>query len=450
MKKLLALLTLFGTLAASAESPNIVLPNQRQIEWAECEIGLILHLDLQCFNPDYKWRNFGSHPPASIFNPTELDTEQWMRAAKAIGAKYIVFVAKHCSGFSLWPTKAHEYSVKNSPWKGGKGDIVREFVDSCRRNSIKPGIYASTSANGLFHVDRGVVAKGAPVSQSEYGKMVSTQLEELWSNYGELFEVWFDGGVLSKANGGERILPLLKKLQPNAIAFQGPYMFENLIRWVGNEDGTAPYPCWATANETTDSDGTVAVKGLHGDPNAKFWCPGEADFPLRWNRAFQGGWFWKAGEDDKMFTVEQLMKKYETSVGRNTNMLVGVVIDSRGLVPDADMKRLEEWGAEIRKMYGNPIASKSESGENSFTITFDSPKEVDRAIIQEDIKFGERVLEYALEGLEDGKWIPLSKGTCVGHKRIDKFEPKKISALRFTATKTKAEPKIKTLLAFEK
>ena len=117
-------------------------------------------------------------------------------------------------------------------------------------------------------------------------------------------------------------------MQPNAIAFQGPSMFENLIRWVGNEDGTAPYPCWATANETTDSDGTVAVKGLHGDPNAKFWCPGEADFPLRWNRAFQGGWFWKAGEDDKLFTVEQLMKKYETSVGRNTNMLVGVVIDS--------------------------------------------------------------------------------------------------------------------------
>lgn len=441
----LPLLNIFGQ-----GSENIVVPNERQIEWANCEVGLIIHIDLQTFKSDYKWRNYGTHPDAATFNPTALDTEQWMQAAKKINAKYIVFVAKHCSGFSLWPTKAHKFSVESSPWKNGKGDIVRDFVDSCRKNGIKPAIYASANANGYLFVDRGKINKGAPITQAEYGKIVSTQLEELWSNYGELFEVWFDGGVLSKENGGEKILPLLKKLQPNAIAFQGPFPFDNLIRWVGNEDGTAPYPCWSTANSTTDADGTVEVKGLNGEPFAKYWCPGESDFPLRWNRAFQGGWFWKDGEDSKMFTVEQLMKKYVTSVGRNTNMLVGIVLDSRGLVPQADMERLDEWGKEIQKQFGSPLEAKTESGVNTVTIKFSSPEIVDRAIIQEDIKFGERVLEYVIEGKVDGEWTLLSKGISVGHKRIDSFDAKKVSELRFTATKTKADAKIKKFVAFKK
>ena len=291
-----------------AQEKIIACPNELQQEWANAEIGVIIHFDMPVFHPDYNWRQFGTHPSPSTFNPSSLDTDQWIHTAKSLGAKYAVLVAKHCSGFSLWPTTAHEYSIKNSPYKNGKGDIVAEFVASCRKYGIKPGIYASTTANGFLHVDNpGLVKKGSPVTQEEYNKIVETQLTELWSNYGKLFEIWFDGGVLSQQNGGADILTLIQRLQPNSIAFQGPYGYPNLIRWVGNEEGNSPYPCWATADATTSADGVQKIKGLYGNPHGNYWCPGEADFTLRRNDSFQGGWFWRANEDHLIFSTDELL-----------------------------------------------------------------------------------------------------------------------------------------------
>lgn len=441
-------------LFASCFSPKdkqdaIIVPNEHQLKWADAEIGVLIHFDMPTFHRDYTWRNWGTHPDASSFNPTELNTDQWLETAQKLGAKYAVLVAKHCSGFSLWPTEAHEYSVKNSPWKDGKGDIVKDFVTSCRKYGIKPGIYASTTANGYLYVDNpGRVQDGSPVSQEEYNRIVTQQLTELWNNYGELFEIWFDGGVLAKKQGGADVLSLVQKLQPNAIAFQGPYGHPNLVRWVGNEEGVAPYPCWATCDSTTNADGTRVIEGLHGDAHADYWCPGESDFTLRWNSSYQGGWFWTAGQDSMMFTVPELMTKYETSVGRNTNMLLGVVIDDRGLVPDADVKRIEEFGREIVRQYGSPMM-RTEGTGNEYVLTFDKPTDVDRIIVQEDIAEGERVLEYKLEGKIDGQWIILNEGSCIGHKRIVRFAPQALEAVRLAITASKAEPHIRNFAVFE-
>ena len=427
----------------------IVTPNQVQKEWADAEVGVLIHFDMPVYKPEYNWRKFGTHPDPSLFNPTELNTDQWLETASKLGAKYAVLVAKHCSGFSLWPTEAHEYSVKNSSWRNGKGDIVKDFVESCKKYNIKPGIYASTTANGYLYVDNpGLVQKGSPVTQKEYNAIVSKQLTELWSNYGDLFEIWFDGGVLSQKEGGADVLSLVKKLQPKAVAFQGPYGHPNLVRWVGNEEGTAPDPCWATADSTTNADGTIVINGLNGNPNAPYWCPGESDFTLRWNRSFQGGWFWHENEDEKLFSVEELMHKYETSVGRNTNMLLGIVINDKGLVPDADIKRIEEYGKAIKRTYSNPIAQTSGKG-NSLEISLDKATSIDRVILQEDITFGERVLSYKLEAECNGKWIDLYTGTNIGHKRIVKFDSCTMNKIKLTVLSAKAEPNIQNFKVFE-
>ncbi|MCK9618777.1 MAG: alpha-L-fucosidase [Lentimicrobiaceae bacterium] len=438
---------------SSGEPSNQVLPTKSQLEWADAEVGAMFHFDLQVFEPTYKFRaNWKYQPDLSVFNPKELDTDQWLRAAKAAGATYAVLVAKHCSGFSLWPTKAHPYSVKNTPWRNGKGDIVKDFIASCKKYGIKPGIYASASVNAYLKVNNpGFVISGNPEEQEKYKEVVKTQLTELWSNYGKLFEVWFDGGVLPPEKGGVEIPLLFKKYQPEAIAFQGPYGYINNIRWVGNESGVAPYPCWARADSTTSATGVIQIKGLHGNPSGEFWCPGEADFALRkWTKekpAFQGGWFWHEGEEDRIRTLDDMMNRYYETVGQNTNMLVGIVVDSRGLVPDEDMKRLEEFGQEVKKQFSVPLGATSGKG-NVFTIRFKLPQPVNYVVIREEISKGERVREYNLYGMENREWKSLSKGSCIGHKRIEKLEGKMYTGIKFEITKSEDTPLIKKMECF--
>ena len=445
----LAALCILGSCGESDE--GLVLPNEKQLEWADAELGIMIHYDMQVFNPDYEFRQWGTHPDASTYNPDQLNTDQWLEAASKLGAKYAVLVAKHCCGFSLWPTEAHDYSVKSCPWKDGKGDIVADFIASCKKYNIKPGIYASTSANGYYHVDNpGVVQPGSPYTQAEYNAVVEKQLTELWGNYGDLFEVWFDGGVLAEDRGGAKVGDLLIKMQPNAIAFQGPYGHPNLIRWVGNETGDAPYPCWATCDSTTNADGTKVISDLNGDPNAQFWCPGESDCTLRYNNTRQGGWMWAPGEDDRLYNVKQLMGKYVSSVGRNTNMLLGIVIDNHGLVPEGDVKRLQEYGDEIKRQFGTPLATTKGKGPEVVLKVSDQPVSINRAIIQEDIAHGERILSYRLMGLNAaGEWQQLSEGTCVGHKRIELFDPIEVTQVKLEVTESKAKPLIRTLSVFE-
>jgi alpha-L-fucosidase len=423
-----------------------VLPSTAQLQWADAEVGVLIHFDMPVFEPGYDFRkNWNYHPDLSIFNPNELDTDQWIRAARTAGATYAVLVAKHCSGFSLWPTKAHPYSVKNTPWKNGKGDIVKDFIASCKKYGLRPGIYASTTANGYLKVDNpGKVVSGDQAEQKKYNEIVEMQLTELWSDYGKLSEVWFDGGVLPAEKGGFDILALLKKYQPDAIAFQGPFGYQNNIRWVGNEEGVAPYPCWSRADSTTSASGVVEIKGLNGNPKGMFWCPGESDYPLRLNSSFQGGWFWHRDQDDQMRTPEELLDKYCKSVGRNTNMLLGIVVNDRGLVPEADVKRLNDFGELIRKKFSEPLAKTSGSG-NEFTVKFPSPKAVNYVVIMEDIAKGERILEYKLSGMTNDTWQILARGSCVGHKRIEVVKEGKFSAIKLDVIKSEGKPFIRNI-----
>jgi alpha-L-fucosidase len=436
-----AVLTIFP-----AQYSQPVLPTAAHMRWADSEVGVLIHFDMPVFEPGYNFRkDWNYYPDLSVFNPKELDTDQWIRAAKAAGATYAVLVAKHCSGFSLWPTKAHSYSVKNTPWRNGQGDIVRDFVASCKKFGLKPGIYASTTANGYLKVDNpGKVVSGDPGEQKKYNEIVRMQLTELWSEYGDLMEVWFDGGVLPPEKGGFDVLALLKKYQPEAIAFQGPFGYENNIRWVGNEEGVAPYPCWSRADSTTSASGVIEIKGLNGNPNGLFWCPGESDFPLRLNSSFQGGWFWHKDQDDQMRSLEELLDKYCKSVGRNTNMLLGIVIDDSGLVPGADVRRLEEFGELIRRNFSEPIAETEGSGKE-LTVKFKSPRPLSYVVIMEDIAKGERILEYKLSGMTDGKWQLLGKGSCIGHKRIEVVRDGTFSAIKLEITKSEGTPLIRKL-----
>ena len=444
---LLCLLSLLILCSAAQEKKHsLVLPNAAQQTWADAEVGVIIHLDLITFRPDYNFRKWGTHPPPAIFNPRNLDTDQWIKAAKAAGAKYAVLVAKHGTGFSLWPTGAHDYSVKNSSWKNGKGDIVRDFIASCKKYGVKPGIYASASANGYLYVDNpGLVQPGSPVTQDQYNRIVEQQLTELWTNYGSLFEIWFDGGVLPVEQGGPNVAPLLAKLQPDAIVFQGPAQAKNLIRWVGNEEGVAPYPNWSTADTTSSTTGTVKIDHMGGNPNGSIWCPGEADFPMR--DGWQGGWFWK-GKEQNILTVEQLLKKYHTSVGRNANMLLGLVIDSTGLVPEEDVERLEAYGRALEKQFSHPLYKKSGTG-NTIEISLDRAQEFDCIVLEEDISKGERVRGYKIEALINGQWKAIAKGTSIGHKRIEDFSAVTTNKLRISITASQGDPIFKSIAVYK-
>lgn len=438
-----------GLLYACANVSHEIVPSPSQLNWADAEIGVLIHFDLPVFEPAYDFRkDWNYHPDLSIFNPKGLDTDQWVKTAKSAGATYAVLVAKHCSGFSLWPTKAHSYSVRNTPWRNGQGDIVMDFINSCKKFGIRPGIYASTTANGYLKVDNpGKVISGDPEEQKEYNEIVRMQLTELWSEYGDLFEVWFDGGVLPPEKGGFDVLDLLGRYQPAAVAFQGPFGFNNNIRWVGNEEGAAPYPCWARADSSVSASGVIEVKGFHGNPEGKFWCPGETDFPLRNNSSFQGGWFWHKDQDDQIRPVDELLDRYCKSVGRNTNMLIGIVVDDNGLIPDADVRRLSEFGRTLEQDFSKQLGNTSGSGSD-FKVIFKSPAQVKYVVLMEDIKSGERIRKYDLSGKVNGQWQIISSGTCIGHKRIEVVKDSLYSAIRLEIIESDGTPIIKSFSCY--
>lgn len=363
--------------------------------------------------------------PLKDINPEKLDTDQWVRTAKGMGAKYIVFVAKHVGGFCWWQTETTDYSVKSIPWKKGKGDVMADLAKSCAKQGIKLGVYLSPM-DRKHGVEVGGRAKN-PADQAAYIKVFRTQLTELLTRYGPIFEVWFDGSLAFDVGD------ILAKHAPEAVVFQGP---QATIRWVGNEEGFAPYPAWNGARYSKETWGTLTA--ADGDPDGDRWLPNEVDCRMR------DTWFWNTRNAGSLKSLEKLMEMYEESVGRGAVLLLNNTPDPTGLIPEADVQRSFEFGAEVKRRYGAAIADVSGKG-SLITVGPSAPSLIDAVVTMEDISLGERIREYVLEAQIAGEWKEIARGTAIGHKKIDKFEPMRVTSVRMRVIKSVGEPVIKRL-----
>ncbi|MBQ9162038.1 MAG: alpha-L-fucosidase [Clostridia bacterium] len=394
-------------------------PTKEQLEWQDAELGVIIHYTLASYYPDVDHLSADAVKQMRIdnINPPKLDPEQWIIAAKSMGATYAVLCTVHGSGLALWPTKVNDFSVAQMAWKDGKGDIVREFVDACKKHGIRPGLYYPVANNGYYDINAWKMRDQHHTEKYQsYLRACEAQIEELWQNYGELFEIWFDGGTLPKEDGGIDMYSYIQKYQPHALCFQGPKENPNNVRWVGNELGAASENCWATSNV-----GEASFSGLiedepagRGNPNGKYYIPAEADRPNRDAKtSYAGGWCWRAGEEHSVIPPEELLQHYITSVGRNSNFLLGMAITTDGDFQDTE--QFAELGRLIKEHFGTPVAI-LEAPEMSKTYTLDIPegKEIRYVVIREDITEGQRIRSYTVK--VDGEEI-ISQH-CIGHKRI--------------------------------
>ncbi|GMW03122.1 MAG: hypothetical protein AMXMBFR84_42580 [Candidatus Hydrogenedentota bacterium] len=428
-------------------APNLPAPRPNQISYQEAQLGAFVH-----FGPaTFAGGDFMQVPAAALFNPSELDADQWMKAAVAMGAKHIVLTAKHHNGYCLWPTKTTEYSVKGSPWKGGQGDVVREFVDAARRHGLKPGLYLS-GGDKSFPCTSTPDPVGERVIEGDrnaYYPVFLEQLRELLTGYGELSAMWFDGAYdpfgwdVRNAKGeylgpvfGDAAALMVHELQPNAVVFNGT---RPDIRWSGSERGEAAYPLW---NVVTPEVAT------------QVWCPVYANgyIPAEANVHTRKGWFWEANTDETLLTVDRLIEIAHTSLGRGANLLINMTPDTRGLVPDAEVMLLREFGEQWRSMYGAPIAAISSEDRweegNVLTVDLGGSHRIDRVLLEEEFALGQRVKTFRLEVRVGGEWKVVSEGQTIGRMRIERFDPVETDALRVRVIDTLAMPCIRNVSVY--
>jgi alpha-L-fucosidase len=427
--------------AGAAPKPYGAVPSPRQWRWHGREQYAFVHFSINTFT-DKEW-GFGDEDP-KLFDPKDFDADQIVAAAKAGGLEGLILTAKHHDGFCLWPTTRTEHCIRNSPYKDGKGDIVREMADACRRAKLPFGVYLSPW-------DRNHPEYGRPA----YVEYFRAQLTELCTRYGELFEVWFDG-----ANGGDgyyggarearkidapryydwpSIVALVHKLQPNACTFD-PLGAD--IRWVGNEDGIAGDPCWPTMpNKPYDQkEGNSGVRG------GALWWPAETDVSIR------PGWFYHADEDSKVKGPERLIRLYDESVGRGTNLNLNIPPDRRGRIPDQDVKILKSFGDAIRATFARDLAQgavahashsrgpgfeparvldgnretywAAPDGVTSPTLTLDLKPgtRFDVIRLREYLPLGVRVTRFAVDAEFDGSWRTLAEHECISAQRVIRLD----------------------------
>lgn len=425
-------------------------PQPHQLKWHEAEMGVVFHYDLHVFDGVRYGQGNNRISPIedyNIFNPTELDTDQWVLAAKAAGAKFAILTATHETGFGLWQSDANPYCLKAVKWRDGKGDIVRDFVNSCRKQGIQPGIYIGIRWNSLLGIHN-FKAEGegdfAINRQAWYKRLCEKMVTEICTRYGDLFMIWFDGGADDPSGDGPDVEPIIDKYQPHCLFYHNVHRAD--MRWGGSESGTVGYPCYSTfpypyshSNATdTKVDHTELLK--KGDKNGKFWVPAMADAPLRGANG-RHEWFWEPNDEKNVCSLDALMNMYEKSVGRNATLIIGVTPDPTGVVPTGDKQRLAEWGTEINRRFSSPIAQTSGTGK-SLLLNLDKKQRINYCIIQEDIKHGERIRQYKVEAKVNGKWKVLCTGESVGHKRIEKFNPVQATTIRLTVGQSTAMPDI--------
>jgi alpha-L-fucosidase len=448
-----------------------VTPTARQLRWQQLELTAFFHFGVNTYT-DKEWGD-GTEDP-KIFNPTTLDARQWVRIAKEAGVKQVIITAKHHDGFCLWPSKFTEHSVKNSPWKNGEGDVVKELAEACNEMNIGFGIYLSPW-------DRNNSTYGTEA----YNDYFINQLTELLTNYGTVDEVWFDGANGEGKNGKKQVYDfarwykLIRKLQPQAvIAIMGPD-----VRWVGTETGygreqewsVVPIDAMNTKEVSGNSQTSIDLKptgDMKGDIlgnrqkilNAKAlaWYPAETDVSIR------PGWFYHSKEDDKVKSPEKLLDIYFNSVGKNSVLLLNIPPNKEGLISDADIKSLQGWKKLRDEIFTNNLAKHAKlklpkkqkallifdgkdvtgiswkNEEDNYSLQLDLNKEQTFNVcnLQEDISKGQRVERFILEGWRNNEWVKITEGTTIGYKRLLKFEPFTTAKVRLSILSSRLQPTI--------
>lgn len=453
----------------SPPEPVLPVPSAAQMEWHEMELNAFIHFTTNTFTGK-EW-GFGDESP-SIFNPSDFNADQWISTLKDAGFKGAILTCKHHDGFCLWPSDFTEHDVASSPWKAGKGDVVKEVADACKRHGLEFGVYLSPW-------DRNHPEYGRP----PYIDYYRNQLKEIFTKYGPVFEMWFDG-----ANGGDgyygganekrsingatyyewpKTLQMVREMEPDVIFFSdaGPG-----VRWVGNERGVVSETNWNTITPDTLYAGKHGITELlnTGHPEGTHWIPAEVDVSIR------PGWFYHEDEDSKVKSPEKLFDIYMTSVGRGSTLLLNVPPDKRGLINELDVAALKGWRKMLDEAFANNLAAKAKAtaseyrGESlryepanitdgdketywttndetqtaSVEIDLGQPQKVKYVMLQEYIKLGQRVKGFKVEAFKDGNWQPVGSGTTIGYKRILKIDPVETDKLRISITDSKACPVI--------
>lgn len=415
--------------SSSLEAQELPKPSPRQLEWQQLETTAFLHFTVNTFTGK-EWGD-GTESP-EIFNPTDFDARKMVKTLKDTGFKMAIITAKHHDGFCLWPSQYTDHSVANSPWKNGKGDVVKEIAAACREYGIKFGFYLSPW-------DRHEPSYGT----ATYNSFYMNQLRELLTNYGEVSEVWFDGAKGEDAKDMEYDFDaywnLVRELQPKAVMFSdvGPD-----VRWVGNEDGIAGETCWATIDTTGMAPGKGKVEYLNaGDPKGKMWLPAESDVSIR------PGWFYHPEEDSKVKSGKELVDLYYKSVGRNSLLLLNIPPNPKGLFSGEDEKSLHEFRSILNETFRTNLAS-GRAGKQltdkelktyialkpnqPYVVDFKKAVAFDRALFQENIAEGQRSAQALLEYWDGKKWQQVEQFTTIGHKRLLRFPLITASKVRVT------------------
>jgi alpha-L-fucosidase len=439
------------------------------MRWQELEYYAFIHFSLNTYT-DQSW-GFGNED-INLFNPTKLDAREWARVCKASGMKGIIITAKHHSGFCLWPSKYTDYSVKNAPWKKGQGDIVRDLAKACKEFGLKFGVYLSPW-------DRNRADYGRP----EYITYFRNQLKELLTNYGPVFEVWFDGanggtGYYGGANENRKIDPLtyydwpntyalVRKLQPKIVIWNDGGDRGDL-RWVGTESGFVGETNWSQLNAKGEVTWPMLHFGLEGGDS---WVPAEV------NTSIRPEWFYHPAEDDKVKSVPQLLDSYYASVGRNASFLLNFPIMPDGIIHPTDVRHALEMAKVVKETFAVNLAEKSQAAATntrgglrkfgpqnvlnrkkdsywatddivrkaSLTLNLKKPTLFNRFLAQEHIRLGQRVRSFTVEALVDGEWREVGRGSTIGYKRILRFPAVTATKVRFNITDSRASPVISAI-----
>ena len=444
---LMAMMDTKANAETASTAPCGPVPTDNQLRWQDMEMYAFIHYSLNTYT-DQEW-GFGNEA-LELFNPSDLDCRQWARVCKQAGMKGIIFTAKHHCGFCMWPSEYTEYSVKNTPWKNGKGDVVRELADACREEGLEFAVYLSPWDRN--HPEYG---------RLEYVTYFRNQLRELLTNYGEIFEVWFDGanggdGWYGGANETRKIdrttyyewpetYRMIRELQPKCLIWNDGSDRGDL-RWVGTEAGNVGETNWSLLNR----DGEVTWPMLHyGLEDGDSWVPGET------NTSIRPGWFYHDTENEHVKSLSKLMDTYYKSVGRNSTLLLNFPIAPNGRIHSNDSLRGIAFKKMIDEVFKKDLTKKAKMTHEGDTtiIDFKKPTAMNRFLVEEDIRYGQRVKKFSLKALVNGQWQPLKDEladngnglTTIGHRRIICFPTVTATKLRFTVTDAKCEPIIKKI-----